>query len=37
MKKLMFGLVLALGFAANAHSQITGSLGGTYLSDYRGV
>ena len=37
MKKLLLGLVLMLGFAANAHSQITGSLGGTYLSDYRGV
>lgn len=37
MKQLLLGLVLVLGFAANAHSQITGSLGGTYFSEYRGV
>lgn len=37
MKKLILGLVLALGIALNAHSQVTSSLGGTYLSDYRGV
>lgn len=37
MKKLILGLILALGFVLNAHSQVTSSLGGTYLSDYRGV
>lgn len=37
MKQLFLGLVLTVGFAASAHSQITGSLGGSYFSDYRGV
>jgi hypothetical protein len=37
MKRLLLGLVLTIGFAANAHSQITGSLSGSYLSDYRGL
>lgn len=36
MKKLFIALALIFGFA-NAQAQITGSLGGTYLSDYRGV
>ena len=37
MKKLLIGFALVIGFSANAHTQITGSLGGSYLSDYRGV
>lgn len=37
MKKLLLGLTLTLGFALNAHSQVTSSVGVTYLSDHRGV
>lgn len=37
MKKLFLGLTLTFGLALNAHSQVTSSVGVTYLPDYRGV